>query len=525
MSALNRIFGLGGRRKSTRPPAPVRRHTVAVIVLEDVTGVPVVGADVHIDDVRLTTNVDGYAATERDAVPMVRVSVDAPGYRRYEQQHYAAVANRDVVVVLERTAPRQSLSDALTLRRSPDGPIIYLSDTSEHDDISDGLAGLQRCGYWRQLVSTLLDSRDYLRDHAAWARHAQRFIDAGIDVWPYFGAEGVTPAVMGSLEDLLAASLEFCNHNHHLFPNRAQIGWESKEWAETWERLQWFSAEVANRLAALGWRGRMSIHLNTGQWGPPGREIEWWQELQRLTPHTAWSLDYQLPHEDGRSFACTPAAMRFEIEYLRAKLEPIGVEVNAAEDAFEVPEEVARELGRIALLAGAAEVHNGAYVPAPGETLPPWPASPIPLDQIHWLDEDIASWPQGSHLEEVVWRSDDHGGTVVSFRHSASPRWPVLPSDLAKGLEKTGANANLWLVARVDGRWLGGTIEWVRIEKGLTRKDEFTADNLGAYTERSAFRGWRPQSGETLYVLVSTPARLSERTINERSNLVAVQWP
>ena len=82
---------------------------------------------------------------------------------------------------------------------------------------------------------------------------------------------------------------------------------------------------------------------------------------------------------------------------------------------------------------------------------------------------------------------------------------------------------NPWIFAKVGGQWYGATFEWLR--PGQTCKS-ISATDLGPHIKKSPLDNWVPKSGETVGLMVSTPARVGpEGPINERSNVVLTTWP
>ena len=96
--------------------------------------------------------------------------------------------------------------------------------------------------------------------------------------------------------------------------------------------------------------------------------------------------------------------------------------------------------------------------------------------------------------------------------------WPIY--DLG-GTEVVG---NPWIFIWEDGVWHAGTWEWLR--PGQTCKNIHSV--AGSHIKVSPFgeeSGWVPTSGDTYYFMVSGLARWSERTVEERTNLVPLVWP
>lgn len=124
-------------------------------------------------------------------------------------------------------------------------------------------------------------------------------------------------------------------------------------------------------------------------------------------------------------------------------------------------------------------------------------------------DRGIASWAVTSTVTGVR-----ISGSEICIDHTKAGQWPIWSGGPVEG--------NPWVVANIGGQWFAGTYEWLR--PGQTCKG-ITAGNIGQHLKWPPMDGWAPRSGEVVYFFVSTPARLGATTINERSNLVRVEWP
>lgn len=100
----------------------------------------------------------------------------------------------------------------------------------------------------------------------------------------------------------------------------------------------------------------------------------------------------------------------------------------------------------------------------------------------------------------------------VCIYHTKAGGWPV----------KDGVEGNPWVAAFAGGKLHAGTYEWLRpgqVCKGITKS------NIGPHVKYGTLAGWRPTKGETVWVFVSTHARLDATTSNERADPYAVVWP
>lgn len=140
------------------------------------------------------------------------------------------------------------------------------------------------------------------------------------------------------------------------------------------------------------------------------------------------------------------------------------------------------------------------------------PADQIDLSTVTWLDTNVSDWAQTSTITRV-----NIGSPPIGIEHTKAGQWPSITAG------GTVVEGNPWIFANIDGEWIAATYEWLR--PGQTEK-EISAENIGAHIKKPPLDGWRPKSGDTVGLMVSTPARLGpEGPINERSNVVLVTWP
>ncbi len=130
-----------------------------------------------------------------------------------------------------------------------------------------------------------------------------------------------------------------------------------------------------------------------------------------------------------------------------------------------------------------------------------------------WLDADVSGWPATAKLNASI------SGDTVHLAYDKARVWPTASTRAKDG----GAlNANCWVIANREGKWYGGTFEWLKV--GGTTRPLATVRGSGHIT-RAPLNTFVPVSGEKVGFMVSTPARSNDRTINERSNISWVIWP
>lgn len=127
------------------------------------------------------------------------------------------------------------------------------------------------------------------------------------------------------------------------------------------------------------------------------------------------------------------------------------------------------------------------------------------MSKITWLNTDISGWKQTTKL------SASQSGSTVTLNYDKSKVWPDMGGNI---------NANVWIVIPLDGRYYAVTWEWLR--PGQQSKAACAVSP--SHFKNSKVSNWYPKKGETYHMMVSTPARGPQRTLNERSNLAPVKW-
>jgi hypothetical protein len=135
---------------------------------------------------------------------------------------------------------------------------------------------------------------------------------------------------------------------------------------------------------------------------------------------------------------------------------------------------------------------------------------PFRMRDVVWLNENVGEWDVTSTVTDVRIDRD-----TICIEHTKAGRWP----------RRNGGEGNPWVVANVGGTWYAATYEYLRsgqICKHIERRGEW---GIGPHTKRPPLETWAPRRGELVGFFVSTFARDSTRTSNERSNIMMVEWP
>lgn len=142
----------------------------------------------------------------------------------------------------------------------------------------------------------------------------------------------------------------------------------------------------------------------------------------------------------------------------------------------------------------------------------PQSADDIDLSSVRWHGPDIRSWPITSDLAKVSI------GRNVSFPHSKAGQWPKKAPPSGDGY----VEANVWLIANVDGQWHASSFEWLR--PGQTSKPAAVVN--GAHAKASPLSGsWAPKAGDTLYFAVAGLSRGGYTSVQERTAFRKAVWP
>jgi hypothetical protein len=132
----------------------------------------------------------------------------------------------------------------------------------------------------------------------------------------------------------------------------------------------------------------------------------------------------------------------------------------------------------------------------------------VPAQQIDWVaGGDAANWPVTTELDVNFKRSN------LIFEHDGSWKQTIK-------LDGESLAGNYWIGTRgANGQWQMCPFEWFRAGQHNCR--------AGAATEEGHLLGGMraPKSGEEVLFMVSTPARGSQRTSNERSQIISARWP
>jgi hypothetical protein len=150
------------------------------------------------------------------------------------------------------------------------------------------------------------------------------------------------------------------------------------------------------------------------------------------------------------------------------------------------------------------------------DTPPDTKQPPFDLSKVTWLHTDVSGWPVTSNLKVSA------GNGVINLDYDKTNSWPGVEINSTQKQKKIQVNANPWVFVCRDGKWYGGTWEWLTV--GTTRRNMKSV--AGDHIKQHPLRDWRPRSGETVYFMVSSLARMGNiRNVQERTPPVRFVWP
>ncbi len=137
--------------------------------------------------------------------------------------------------------------------------------------------------------------------------------------------------------------------------------------------------------------------------------------------------------------------------------------------------------------------------------------------QIEVGPKDIANWEETARITNA-YVSDGQ----LCIYHTRLGLWPstLFASD------GTLVEGNQWLFVQINGKWYGGAADWYKPGQACKAVDEGLGYDAFYLNPGSPVTSWRPQHGEKIGVMSSTPARMwpSFKTYDERSDIVMIEW-
>jgi hypothetical protein len=143
-------------------------------------------------------------------------------------------------------------------------------------------------------------------------------------------------------------------------------------------------------------------------------------------------------------------------------------------------------------------------------------------DKIIWLHTDVSGWDVTSTVTGGHITHDE-----LCVYHTKAGEWPkvygIFPEDPEAPME-----GNIWVIARVEGLWYAATFDYLRPGDECKYEDfSPSGEGPGPSTFGAVpLSTWLPQSGEPVYMFMSTLARHEVLgPLQERSDYVRLIWP
>ncbi len=131
---------------------------------------------------------------------------------------------------------------------------------------------------------------------------------------------------------------------------------------------------------------------------------------------------------------------------------------------------------------------------------------------VRWLHADVSGWRETAAL------SASRSGGSILLRYDKASAWPVLRQRASDGGPLVG---NCWALIERNGTWYAVAWDWMRQGQQSKAVTSFRGSDGHMPSPLSDFR---PEAGARYGFFVSTAARGSERSGNERSNVSWVTW-
>ena len=138
------------------------------------------------------------------------------------------------------------------------------------------------------------------------------------------------------------------------------------------------------------------------------------------------------------------------------------------------------------------------------------------LSKVTWLHTNVSNWPVTHNLTVNL------GAGTICMEWGGTSTWPTATIRHTAGTHNIKVNANPWVFVWRNGRWYGGTWEWMA-PNGNCKPMRVVE---GGHIKQPGLIDWDPVSGETYYFMVSSIARGANlNKYQARTNVVSVVWP
>ena len=138
------------------------------------------------------------------------------------------------------------------------------------------------------------------------------------------------------------------------------------------------------------------------------------------------------------------------------------------------------------------------------------------LSKVTWLHTNVSNWPVTHNLTVNL------GAGTICMEWGGTSTWPTATIRHTDGTRDIKVNANPWVFVWRNGRWYGGTWEWMA-PNGNCKPMRVVE---GGHIKQPGLIDWDPVSGETSYFMVSSIARGANlNDYQARTDVVSVVWP
>jgi len=146
----------------------------------------------------------------------------------------------------------------------------------------------------------------------------------------------------------------------------------------------------------------------------------------------------------------------------------------------------------------------------------------IPISSISFADPSPAHFKVTATLSNVSVNAPTGGsGPVTVCWDWTHPPWNTYGSK--------AVNGNMWIIAKIDGRWHAGTWEMTatKLDNHACRTTEAKAGQPPFIQSHGPTAEWHPKSGEQIGHMISTVTRggIPNGSQNERTPIVMTTWP
>lgn len=178
--------------------------------------------------------------------------------------------------------------------------------------------------------------------------------------------------------------------------------------------------------------------------------------------------------------------------------------------------------GSSTIKASAGGVSSTVSVMIDPAAPPAVPGDQIPISSVTFYDASPVDFKVTATLSNVLVDAPTGGsGPVKVCWDWTHPPWPTYWEKDVTG--------NMWIIAKIDGRWCGGTWEMMapKLDNHACRTTEATAGQPPFIQSSGPTAGWHPKSGEQIGHMISTITRggIPSGSPNERTPIVVTNWP